>query len=148
MREPWRNTYAHLMACIGWPELVQRYAGQHLIQRLGAKPRALLDGMLRGGVNSPPASSCGRLFDAVAAACGVCFERCAFEGEAAMVLESLADSHTLEHEDDTLAYHFGVGPLAHGDLPNLDPTPMWRALLDDLQPVSYTHLTLPTNREV
>ncbi len=98
MREPWRNTYAHLMACIGWPELVQRHGALDLVRRLDAKPRALLDGMLRGGVNSAPASSCGRLFDAVAAACGQCFERSDYEGEAAITFEALADAHALEHE--------------------------------------------------
>ena len=133
MREPWRNTYAHLMACIGWPELVRRHAALDLVRRLDAKPRALLDGMLSSGVNSAPASSCGRLFDAVAAACGVCFERSDYEGEAAIAFEALADGHALEHEDDALAYRFAVGRTAHGELPCIDPAPMWHALLGDLQ---------------
>jgi hydrogenase maturation protein HypF len=133
MREPWRNTYAHLMACIGWPELMQSHATLDLVRRLDMKPRHLLDGMLRGGVNCPPASSCGRLFDAVAAACGVCFEACDYEGQAAMEFEALADRRTLAFEDDALAYPFAVGRPPDGDLPDIDPTPMWRALLDDLQ---------------
>lgn len=132
MREPWRNTYAHLVECIGWPRLAQHYGSLDLVRRLDAKPRALLDGMLRGQVNSPLASSCGRLFDAVAAACGVCFERCHYEGQAAIEFEAMADPHTLEREDDASAYRFAIGRAPGDALPSIDPSPMWWALLDDL----------------
>jgi len=132
MREPWRNTYAHLVECIGWPNLAQHHGSLDLIRRLDAKPRALLDGMLRGQVNSPLASSCGRLFDAVAAACGVCFERCHYEGQAAIEFEALVDPQSLEREDDAHAYRFAIGDAHSEALPCIDPAPMWRALLDDL----------------
>ena len=39
------------------------------------KPLRTLDAMIAKGINAPAASSCGRLFDAVAAALGLCFER-------------------------------------------------------------------------
>jgi hypothetical protein len=54
-----------------------------------AESRAL-DAMLATGVGSPRASSCGRLFDAVAAAINFCRERVSYEGEAAIELEALA----------------------------------------------------------
>ena len=60
-----------------------------------AKPRATIDAMIKRGVNAPLASSCGRLFDAVAAALGICRERQAHEGEAAARLEALACEPTL-----------------------------------------------------
>ncbi len=132
MREPWRNTYAHLVAAIGWERLAQEHGALHLVRRLAVKPRALLDGMLRGGVNSPLASSCGRLFDAVAAACGICFDRAAYEGQAAMEFEALADEQALAREHDSNAYRFAISHLPDTDLPFLDPLPMWRALLDAL----------------
>ena len=74
VREPWRNLYAHLLAA----GLTAR-TGRH----------ALLDAMIRDGVNSPLASSCGRLFDAMAAALGICRDRQGHEGEAASRLEAL-----------------------------------------------------------
>ena len=61
IREPWRNTYAHLMAGMGWARFATDYAETPLHRFLQAKPRAVLDGMIARGVNSPLASSCGRL---------------------------------------------------------------------------------------
>ncbi len=132
MFEPWRNTYAHLMAEMGWPRFAMNYAALSLFRRLDAKPRALLDSMLLGRVNSPLASSCGRLFDAAAAACGVCFERAAYEGQAAIEFEALADARTLEQEGDQLAYPFGIGRVRGSNLPYIEPLAMWQALLGDL----------------
>ena len=132
MREPWRNTYAHLMAEMGWPRFAMNYEALELFRLLAAKPRGVLDSMLQAGVNSPLASSCGRLFDAVAAAVGVCFDRVAYEGQAAIEFEALTDSHTLLHEDDELAYPFGIPRLKASNLPYIEPLAMWQALLGDL----------------
>jgi hydrogenase maturation protein HypF len=141
VREPWRNLYAHLLAA-------------------GLRPRerhATLEAMIRNGVNSPLASSCGRLFDAVAAALGICTERQEHEGEAAARLEALVCERTLR-EGDARAYPFALSSWPVLCRPStsspgaqvedvdgraspdhdegagvvLDPTPMWRALLDDL----------------
>lgn len=124
IREPWRNLYAHLLAAGLEPE----------------ERHALLDAMIRGGVNSPMASSCGRLFDAVAAALDVCRDRQSHEGEAASRLEALVCERTLHEEDDTLSYRFGSDapctqpPHARGAevLRCVDPRPMWHAVLGDL----------------
>lgn len=130
MREPWRNTYAHLCSAFGWSDYQQKYGALELSQYLAAKPTATLNAMLEHDINCPTASSCGRLFDAVAAAIGVCREEASYEGQAAVALEALVDSATLAHEDDSRAYPFELSSNEH--LLEIDPAPMWRALLDGL----------------
>ena len=132
MREPWRNTYAHLMAGLQWSALTKHFGELELHAFLARQPRALLDGMLARGVNSPLASSCGRLFDAVAAAMGICREHAAYEGQGAVELEALVDLQVLAQEDEALAYPFALSRPDHGGLPYVEPLPMWQALLGDL----------------
>ena len=131
-REPWRNLYAHLMAEMGWAELTMNFNQLEVVQSLTARPRATLDAMLRDGINSPRASSCGRLFDAVAAALGLCREQQGYEGEAATRLEALIDRDALENEDEALAYPFTVPRLKPSGLPYLEPLGVWNAILGDL----------------
>ncbi len=90
IHEPWRNTYAHLVAALGWDEFQRAFGGLELAHYLTEKPHATIDRMLASGLNVPLASSCGRLFDAVAAAAGLCRDRVLFEGQAATELEDLA----------------------------------------------------------
>ena len=132
MHEPWRNTYAHLMAEMGWPRFSTTYRTLDLFRLLDAKPREWLNAMLMGAVNSPLASSCGRLFDAAAAAAGVCFEHAIYEGQAAIEFEALVDAHILAEEDDALAYPFDISLLKTTHMPYIEPVGMWHALLDDL----------------
>jgi hydrogenase maturation protein HypF len=134
--EPWRNTYAQLMGGLGWDQFAERYGELDLCRFLAGKPRDLLDGMMARSVNSPLASSCGRLFDAVAAAAGVCRERAVYEGQAAVEFEALVDTRTLTDEDDALAYPFAISHLGNDGLPCIDPLPMWQALLADLSRVT------------
>lgn len=115
MREPWRNLAAQL-----W----QAQIPLTCFPQLAAKPLALVQKMLECGLNSPLASSCGRLFDAVAAALGICFENQTYEGQAAAELECLA-----WRSEDKRAYSLAIVP---GDLWQLDPKPMWSELLADL----------------
>ena len=129
--EPWRNLYAHLVAELGWPAFTANFSELPVHAQLAAKPRARLDAMLASSVGAPLASSCGRLFDAVAAAAGICFERQAYEGEAAARLEAAVDPRALD-EGDELAYPFAIPRLGGAGLPYLEPLAMWNALLGDL----------------
>ena len=131
-REPWRNLYAHLMAEMGWAEFTMNFAELDLHRALEAKPRKILDAMLRDGLNAPMASSCGRLFDAVAAAIGICFERQAYEGEAAAKLEAIVDHDALEHGDDALDYPFTIPKLKGSGLAYIEPLGVWNAILGDV----------------
>jgi len=127
--EPWRNTYAHLQAGLGWETVRQRYPGLAIVRFLEARPLSTLDAMMAQGLNSPRASSCGRLFDAVAAALGLCTATASFEGQAAMALEAVAGpwfagevAQAYPHEQSCHDSRVVIGWRC-----------MWLRLLDDLQ---------------
>ncbi len=132
IKEPWRNTYAHLIAEMGWPRFALNYADLELFAFLDKKPREILEGMITKQVNSPMASSCGRLFDAVAAAVGIAREHAAYEGQGAVELEAIVDEKALHDEDEMLAYPFAIPRLEESNLPYIEPYAMWQALLGDL----------------
>lgn len=132
VREPWRNLYAHLTADRSWSEITAEFGSLNLCRYLSRKPLALLDSMIKHGLNAPKASSCGRLFDAVAAALDLCRDRQAYEGEAAMRLEAMITDNGHGDEDEVLAYPLDVTALNGPDLPVLDPRAMWDAILADL----------------
>jgi hydrogenase maturation protein HypF len=75
VREPWRMACAWLVAAgLPCPD--------------AAEPRtAAITGMVRSGLNSPFTTSVGRLFDAVAALCGL-RDEVTYEGQAAVELEA------------------------------------------------------------
>ncbi len=129
--EPWRNTYAHLMSELGWDNLKINYAELALVRFLESKPLETFNTMLETNSNSPLASSCGRLFDAVAAALNICKESVSYEGQAAIELEALVDTDTLYNEDELLAYPFAI-PNLDSNIPYIEPLAMWQALLGDL----------------
>ncbi|MDR3525829.1 MAG: carbamoyltransferase HypF [Rhizomicrobium sp.] len=130
IREPWRNTYAQLLSAFGWDAFVHDFGELELARYLAGKPRAVVDRMLANGINVPVASSCGRLFDAVAAAVGLCPDLALFEGQAAMELEELIDGDALAAATASGGYPFA--DEAHGGMRILEPRPMWRALLEDM----------------
>ncbi|HAT7687591.1 carbamoyltransferase HypF [Enterobacter cloacae] len=80
--QPWRNLLAHCLAFVpDW----QRYPETRAVR---SQNWPLLATAVQRGLNAPLASSCGRLFDAVACALGIETQR--YEGEAACRLEALA----------------------------------------------------------
>lgn len=132
IKEPWRNTYAHLMAEMGWSRFALNYLDLELFLFLDTKPREILDGIIAKQLNSPLASSCGRLFDAVAAAVGIAREHASFEGQGAVEFEAIVDEKALRDEDELLAYPFAIPRLKGSNLPYIEPYAMWQALLGDL----------------
>jgi hydrogenase maturation protein HypF len=125
MKQPWRNTYAHLQSCLTWDWVKQHYAELELVQMLTQKPLATFDAMLEKNMNCPLASSAGRLFDAVAAAVGICPEQLQYEGQAAIELEaSITEQAWLDGQSSPYLFSLEKGVL--------DPGPMWKALLKDL----------------
>ncbi len=124
--EPWRNCIAHLFASVGQEALLSQYGELELVKYLQTKPLPTLQQMVDQQLNSPLASSCGRLIDAVAAAVGVQRERLSFEGEAAIALEQLAEQQPRQQ-----GYPYNLETV-DGVL-QLGWAPLWRALLEDLQ---------------
>ncbi len=83
-RQPWRNLLAHCLAYVeDWQSDAQTAA-------LHQHNWPLLARAIERRMNAPKASSCGRLFDAVACALGCAPDSLSYEGEAACRLEALA----------------------------------------------------------
>ena len=83
VREPWRMAASALHAL---------NRGEEIERRFSLPAAAAVREILARGVNAPLTSSCGRLFDAASGLLGV-REIAAFEGQAAMQLEGLAERH-------------------------------------------------------
>ena len=129
IREPWRCLYAQLESSLGWQQCAERWGGLEALRWLQARPIPMLAEMIEKGVNAPRSSSVGRLFDAVAAALGVCAEGIAYEAQAAIELETLAQP-ALGEDGYPFAIERDAGREAEPF--QLSPGPMWSALLDDL----------------
>jgi len=131
IKQPWRNTYAQLLSAFSWDDLKNKYGNLELVKFLEQKPLNLLNQLREKRINSPLTSSVGRLFDAVAAAIGICRQECSYEGQAAIEMEALVNKNLLNNHKETLNYPFNLDIL--DSIYCIDPRPMWQALLHDLQ---------------
>ncbi|MBC1224024.1 carbamoyltransferase HypF [Nostoc sp. UCD121] len=129
--QPWRNTYAQLIAANLWDDCQQQYSDLEIVKLLNKKPLKLLNQLIEKKINSPPASSVGRLFDSVAAAIGICPEECSYEGQAAIAMEAIVDVSSLNNDKEALIYPFSFS--FSDSIYCIDSRPMWQALLYDLQ---------------
>lgn len=129
MREPWRNTYAQLRHYFNWQALQKEFADLPIVQFLAGKPLTTLDAMIAKNLNSPPCSSCGRWFDAFAAALGLHAEHIDYEGQAAIALETLATPSFAEQQ----AYPDAWVITMKNDIAVLSWRGLWRAVLNDLK---------------
>jgi hydrogenase maturation protein HypF len=115
-REPARMALSYLHQAFGaeLPPLP-------VVEAIPAGERAILLKMIERGINAPPTSSCGRLFDAVAALVGL-RDKVSYEGQAALELE-------MAIEPDEGDYPFDLEE-AGGLI--FDPAPLVRALVGEL----------------
>jgi len=121
VKEPFRMALAHLHDAFGAGlfDLPLQWLGE-----IDGGERNLYLQMLERRINSPLTSSCGRLFDAVAALMGL-RGRVTYEGQAAMELEALA-----EGSDTTFAYPFAI--VRRTGVAEIDFRLMVRALVEDI----------------
>jgi len=116
VREPWRVALAWLATTgLPWDDDLPPVA--HARATRPDAPATLAQQIARG-INSPPTSSMGRLFDAAAALAGV-RQTVTYEAQAAIEFEAACDG------EETAAYPFDYA----NDL--IDPAPLWAALLAD-----------------
>jgi hydrogenase maturation protein HypF len=86
-REPWRMALSYLQAA--YAELP---VDSPAFNNITPADLGLVAQAVSRGINAPMSSSCGRLFDAVAAMLGL-RQRASYEGQAALELEMSADPH-------------------------------------------------------
>jgi hydrogenase maturation protein HypF len=117
VRQPWRMALSYLRDTFGQ----QIPAGLKCFQSIEEKQIALVDAMLARRIQTVETSSCGRLFDAVAALLGIASE-VTFEGQAAIALEAAATRGIEQRYDFETA----------GDPIELDFRPVIAAMVKDL----------------
>ena len=123
IREPWRMSVSYLAHTFGWDFLGLGIAFTENLVR--AKAETMLR-MMERRVNSPLTSSCGRLFDGVAALIGL-REVVNYEAQAAMELESAA----WVGPADAGAYPFSLTRDDHGW--QIGVRPLFEAIVEDLR---------------
>jgi hydrogenase maturation protein HypF len=103
IRQPWRMALAQLIALYGEEEVLR--LPLPLVQQVGERNVRLIARLIARRLNTPPTSSAGRLFDAVAALVGVPgSRRVTYEGQAAVELELAA------HRMGCRSYPFRLRP--------------------------------------
>jgi hydrogenase maturation protein HypF len=88
-KQPWRMALSYLRDAFG-----EKLPLVRPLERVSSQARDLVLRMMESGLNSPPSSSCGRLFDAVSFLSGLAPAEVEFEAEAPMRLEAAAHDRT------------------------------------------------------
>ena len=122
IQEPWRMAASYLAQHFG-----ERFWDLPIpfVRQLDRRSVEVLLRMMERGVNSPLTSSCGRLFDAVAALAGI-RQTVTYEAQAAIELEM-----ALASPADDSAYPLAV--RAEGTEMLIDTQPLFAALVEDLR---------------
>jgi len=122
IEQPWRMAAAYLAHHFGREFLNLSIP---FVRNLDERETEALLRMMDRGVNCPLTSSCGRLFDAVAALTGVRRE-ITYEGQAAIELEmNLANAH------DGGSYRFDLRHAEDGWI--IETQPLFEAMVEDLK---------------
>ncbi|QQQ79709.1 carbamoyltransferase HypF [Saccharothrix sp. 6-C] len=124
--EPIRTGFALALDAFG--ETSAAIGAFPVLEGLDEQQRHVFATMARRGINAPPASSMGRLFDGVAALLAIT-TRAEYEAHGPVELEGLLGrDFTMAERDE--GYRFGL--LEHDDVTEIDPRPLVRALAADV----------------
>ncbi|MDD2852407.1 MAG: carbamoyltransferase HypF, partial [Desulfuromonadaceae bacterium] len=124
VREPWRMAMACLYQALG----EDAFSVDHPVARqLPEMERAVFAQMVRCGIHSPRTSSCGRLFDAVAALLNI-RHTVSYDGQGAIELEALAESAT---HSSAACYHFEIA-LHQNEPYQVDFSVMFTEILSEI----------------
>ncbi len=115
VKEPFRMAISYFLDSFG--ETLPAFEALHNIDQLKIKT---IVNAIKGRINSPLTSSCGRLFDAVAAILGVAPLLTEFESEAPMRLEAITDPEVKE------SYDFNINNT------EIDFSPMIRQIVSEI----------------
>lgn len=121
IREPWRMAVSYLAQVFGDSFL---RLDVPFVRGLDRRKAETLLQMMQKRINSPLTSSCGRLFDAVAALLGL-RSTVTYEAQAAVELESLA-----RRSNDEQAHPFEI--VSRGNTWQIDARPLFDAIVCDL----------------
>jgi hydrogenase maturation protein HypF len=125
VREPWRMAMSYLYQTVGEDAFLLDHPVAYILPE---SQQPLFARMLRRGINSPLTSSCGRLFDAVAALLNI-RHTVSYDGQGAIELESMAESTENEH---ATSYRHSI--ITNSDAPlQLDFSPMFPEILTDIR---------------
>ena len=125
-KQPWRNWLAHLHQFVPqWQEILTKTCDEPNWQ--------ILVNAIERGLNCPPISSAGRLFDAVAYDLGIAPTTVSWEGEAACHLEALANNSSFATQPKS-ALNIPVKMPLIGN--KLDLSYFWQSWLNYHAPVA------------
>ena len=130
IRKPARVALSYLLKSgIDWSPRIPSVAA------LSPEEVIALKAQISHGLNTPPTSSIGRLFDAVASICGL-RHQVTYEAQAAIEFEALAEPA------EKNAYSFGLHPINQPGSSvqwTIDPSPVIKMIVEDVlqnQPIS------------
>ncbi|HRU54792.1 MAG TPA: carbamoyltransferase HypF [Candidatus Sumerlaeia bacterium] len=127
IREPWRMAAVYLRDAFG-----ENFAKIDIDfnRRMNRAKWATLQNMIAGEVNSPPTSSMGRLFDAVASLCGA-RDSINYEGQAAIELEMAGGDGQWVMDNGQSRYLYEI--VTDAGLRVIDCRAIIRGVVEDLQ---------------
>ncbi len=131
IKKPWRMALSYLIATFGpeWPSLKIDF-----VNRVPEAEAKVVEAQIEKGLNSPPTSSCGRLFDAVSSLIGI-RDVAYYEAQAAIEMEMVVDEKVEGKYEFELAGELGerAAQLSEEESLVIDFKPLIKEIVADLE---------------